>query len=145
MKKLLPISKPDFFSTQVSQARRFYFNLKPSPNTKLVVVCGGVEHCAPDYTISRKSFPFYSVEFVAQGSGRLKLNHSEHVLQPGSVFSYGPHIPHDIFTTSHHPLIKYFVDLPAPMPSSFLNSPNLNLVPCHRFFHPRKSSPSLTN
>ncbi len=109
MKKIPLASKPDFFSTQVSQARRFYFNLNPSPKTKLVVVCGGVEHCAPDYAISRKFFPFHSVEFVAQGSGRLKLNHSEHVLQPGSVFSYGPGIPHDISTSSHHPLIKYFV------------------------------------
>ena len=109
MRKNPPGSKPDFFSTQVSQARRFYFNLNPSPKAKLVVVCGGVEHCAPDYVINRKFFPFHAVEFVAQGSGRLKLNHSEHVLQPGSVFSYGPGIPHDISTSSHHPLIKYFV------------------------------------
>ncbi|MGA9453013.1 MAG: AraC family transcriptional regulator [Verrucomicrobiia bacterium] len=110
MKKAPPLAKPDFFSKQVSQARRFYFNLNPSSKTKLVVVCGGVEHCAPDYAISRKSFPFYSVEFVAQGNGGLKLDGSEHVLQPGSVFSYGPSIPHDISTSSHHPLFKYFVD-----------------------------------
>src|ERR1035441_9619579 len=110
MKKSPPLSKPDFFSTQVSQAHRFYLNLKPSSKAKLVVVCGGVEHCAHDYAISRKSFPFYSVEFVAQGNGRLTLNCSEHVLQPGSVFSYGPSIRHDISTGSHHPLFKYFVD-----------------------------------
>jgi AraC-like DNA-binding protein/quercetin dioxygenase-like cupin family protein len=141
MKKLLPISKPDFFSTQVSQARRFYFNLKPSPNTKLVVVCGGVEHCAPDYTISRKSFPFYSVEFVAQGSGRLKLNHSEHVLQPGSVFSYGPHIPHDIFTTSHHPLIKYFVDFAGSDAVKLLKFSKLKLGAVSQVFPPTEIQP----
>ncbi len=109
MEKIPLVSKPDFFSAQVSQARRFYFNLNPSPRIKLVVVCGGVEHCAPDYVISRRSFPFQAVEFVAQGSGRLKLNHSEHVLHPGSVFSYGPGIPHDISTSSDRPFIKYFV------------------------------------
>jgi AraC-like DNA-binding protein len=107
--KLAPVSKPDFFSTQVSRARRFYFNLNPSPKARLVVVCGGVEHCASDYAISRKCFPFHAVEFVAQGSGRLELNHFEHVLEPGSVFSYGPGTPHEISTSSHHPLIKYFV------------------------------------
>ena len=110
MKKTASTSKPDFFSAQVSQARRFYLNLKPSPKTKLVVVCGGVEHCARDYAISRKSFPFHSVELVAQGSCRLKLNRSEYVLQPGSVFSYGPGIPHDISNGSRHPLVKYFID-----------------------------------
>jgi len=110
MKKSCPPSKPDFFSTQVSQARRFYLNLKPSAKTKQAVVCGGVEHCASDYAISRKSFPFYSVEFVARGSGWLKLNRSENVLQPGSVFSYGPNISQDISTSSHQPLIKYFVN-----------------------------------
>ena len=110
MKKASPSSKPDFFSTQVSQARRFYLNLHPPLKAKLAVVCGGVEHCAPDYAIGRKSFPFYSVEFVAQGSGRLKLNRSEYILQPGSVFSYGPDISQDISTSSQKPLFKYFVN-----------------------------------
>jgi len=103
-------SKPDFFSTQVLQARRFYLNLKPSPKTRLQVVCGGVEHCAPDYAIRRASFPFYSIEFVAQGGGRLKLNGAEHELQPGSVFSCGPSVAQEIITRPRHPLVKYFVD-----------------------------------
>ena len=42
-------SGPDFFSTQVLQARRFFLNLTPAPGEPLVVVSGGVEHCAPDY------------------------------------------------------------------------------------------------
>jgi AraC-like DNA-binding protein len=109
---LLPAdgNKPDFFSTQVSQARRFYLNLKPSPKSKLQVVCGGVEHCAPNYAIHRASFPFYSIEFVAQGGGRLKLNRAEHELQPGSVFSYGPGVAQEIITNPRPPLVKYFVD-----------------------------------
>ncbi|HLZ52859.1 MAG TPA: AraC family transcriptional regulator, partial [Verrucomicrobiae bacterium] len=52
---------PDYFSTQVSRARRFYLNLNPAPRTDLAVVSGGVEHCTPDYVIGRKSFPFYAV------------------------------------------------------------------------------------
>ena len=103
-------SNPDFFSTQVFQARRFYLNLNPSPKTRLAVVCGGVEHCATDYAISRRTFPFYSVEFVAAGNGQLKLNGAEHLLPPGSVFTYGPGIAHDIATDSKQPLVKYFID-----------------------------------
>jgi AraC-like DNA-binding protein len=103
-------ARPDFFSTQVSQARRFYLNLKPSPKAGLAVVCGGMEQCAADYAISRRTFPFYSVEFVAQGGGRLKLHGTEHRLQPGSVFSYGPGIAQEIATDPKQPLVKYFID-----------------------------------
>jgi AraC-like DNA-binding protein len=112
MKKPKPPAdaNPDFFSTQVSQARRFYLNLKPSSKTRLAVLCGGVEHCAANYAISRRSFPFYSVEFVASGSGRLKLKGRVHPLQPGSVFSYGPGIAQEITTEPKRPLVKYFID-----------------------------------
>ncbi len=103
-------ASPDFFSTQVSQARRFYMNLKPSAKARLAVVCGGVEHCDANYAISRQTFPFYSVEFVAAGNGRLKLNGTELELQSGSVFSYGPNISHEITTDSKQTLVKYFID-----------------------------------
>ncbi len=103
-------ASPDFFSTQVSEARRFYLNLKPSPKSRLTVICGGVERCAANYAINRRTFPFYSVEFVAQGNGRLKLQDTEYPLQPGSVFSYGPGIAHTIATDSQATLVKYFID-----------------------------------
>ena len=141
MKNSPPLSKPDFFSEQVSQARRFYFNLKPPSRSKLVVVCGGVEHCAPDYVINRKSFPFYSVEFVAQGNGRLKLNGSEHVLQPGSVFSYGPSVPHDIFTGSHHLLLKYFVDFAGSDAATLLARSELKPGTLSQVFPPAEIQP----
>jgi AraC-like DNA-binding protein len=103
-------SRPDFFSTQVSQARRFYLNLKPAPKARLQVVSGGMEHCAPDYAIRRATFPFYSIEFVAQGGGQLKLNRTDHELQAGSVFSYGPGIGQEIINRPRQPLVKYFVN-----------------------------------
>lgn len=127
MKALPPSSEanPDFFSTQVSQARRFYLNLKPSPKARLAVVCGGMEHCAADYAISRRTFPFYSVEYVAEGHGRLKLNQTEHRLQPGSVFSYGPGIAQEIATDIKQPLIKYFIDFSGVDSVKLLTAANL--------------------
>ncbi len=62
-------SEPDFFSPQVAEARRFYLNLHPPRGTRLAVVCGGLEHCTPDYAIRRATFPFYSIEYVARGTG----------------------------------------------------------------------------
>ncbi|MHC4398993.1 MAG: hypothetical protein ACYTG0_04865 [Planctomycetota bacterium] len=50
-------SPPEFFSPQIREARRFYLDLAPPPDTPLAVVCGGYESCAPDYAIHRSSFP----------------------------------------------------------------------------------------
>src|SRR5436190_1448112 len=115
MKKLKQIrtvanTSPEFFSPQVSAARRFYLNLKPSKQIPLSVVSGGLEHCMPDYEIRRSSFPFYSIEYVVRGEGSLKLNGHSRVLQPGTVFSYGPDTPHEITANSGAPPVKYFID-----------------------------------
>lgn len=101
---------PDFFSMQVAEARRFYFNLAPSRRVPLAVVCGGREHCTADYTIHRATFPYYSIEFVAQGRGTVTLQGEKHRLQPGTLFCYGPGIRQEIATNPTDPLVKYFVD-----------------------------------
>jgi len=103
-------AEPDFFSSQVAKARRFYLNLNPPKHRPLMVVCGGLEHCTPDYAIRRNSFPFYSIEYVARGSGEVKLKGRTFPLQPGRLFSYGPDIPHHIAGDAADPLVKYFVD-----------------------------------
>ncbi len=101
---------PEFFSPDVSKARRFYLNLTPPAKTRLTVVCGGCEHCTPDYAIHRKTFPFYSIEYVARGGGTVKLQGRAHRLQPGRVFAYGPGIKQDIAGDPAEPLVKYFLD-----------------------------------
>ena len=102
--------EPEFFSPQVAAARRFYLNLQPLRNAKLAVVCGGLEHCRPDYAINRTTFPFYSIEYVARGLGELQLNGRKHSLQPGRLFAYGPRVPQHITGSPDDPLVKYFVD-----------------------------------
>lgn len=101
---------PEFFSLQVREVRWFYLDLAPPPEQPLAVVCGGCEHCTPDYAIHRTSFPYDSIEFVARGKGELILGGVRHELLPGTVFSYGPGIPHDITTDAKDPLVKYFID-----------------------------------
>jgi AraC-like DNA-binding protein len=101
---------PDFFSPQVSEARRFYLDLNPPRSRRLTVICGGVERSAPGYAIHRTTFPFYSIEYVARGRGTVRLQGRDHTLQPGRLFSYGPGIRHDIAAAPADPLVKYFVD-----------------------------------
>jgi AraC-like DNA-binding protein len=101
---------PTFFSTDVAAARRFYLDLSPPKDRPLVVLCGGLEHCTPDYAIRRDTFPFYSIEYVARGCGEVKLKGRVFPLQPGRLFSYGPGVPHYITGDATDPLVKYFVD-----------------------------------
>jgi AraC-like DNA-binding protein len=114
MKPVKPVGNgaeaPEFFSPQVSAARRFYLNLNPPKRAALSVLSGGCEHCTPDYEIHRPTFPFYSIEYVIRGRGSLRLQNRCHVLQPGCVFSYGPGVRQDIATEPAEPLVKYFVD-----------------------------------
>jgi AraC-like DNA-binding protein len=132
---------PDFFSTQVSEARRFFLDLRPSPKIKLSVVSGGREHCAPEYSIRRDSFPFCSVEYVVQGSGTLKLNRSPFALQPGSVFAYGPGVPQEIITDREQPLVKYFVDFNGTEASKLLKDCRLRPGTLSQVYPPGEIQP----
>ena len=107
MKKL---KEPEFFSEQVAKARRFYMDSSRFKNSQLQVICGGCEHTGPDFKIDRKDFPYYSIEFVASGSGTVILENVQYELGPGSIFSYGPGISQFITADSDKPMIKYFID-----------------------------------
>jgi AraC-like DNA-binding protein len=102
--------QPDFISTRVTEARRFWLDLHPRQRKELTVVCGGWERCAPDYRIRRANFRFLSIEYVAQGEGALVLRGRRCRLVPGTVFTYGPRVAHDITTDASRRLLKYFVD-----------------------------------
>ena len=106
--------EPDFFSEQVWEANRFYLDAYSRKHHNLQVICGGCEHCRPNYQIDRKDFPFYSIEFVARGKGTVVLKNVKYSLFAGRVFSYGPGIAHIINTETNDPLVKYFVDFIGP-------------------------------
>jgi len=102
--------QPEFFSIQIAEARRFCLDLDPPEDARLAVVCGGNELCAPDYVVRRATFPYWGLEFVAQGHGRLTLAGRTHELMAGTVFSYGPGIPQEMIPGERGNLVKYFVD-----------------------------------
>jgi len=102
--------EPDFFSSQVAQARRFYIQKSNAKDSRIKVVCGGCEHTTPDYEIDRKDFPYYCIEFVAKGSGFVTLNNHNYELNAGTIFYYGPGISQRITSVPEQPMIKYFVN-----------------------------------
>jgi AraC-like DNA-binding protein/quercetin dioxygenase-like cupin family protein len=140
MKRSIAAS-PDFFSPQVSSARRFYLDLNPPRRAGLTVVCGGVEHCSPDYQIQRHSFPFHSIEYVSHGRGRLKLDRRSFELRPGSVFSYAPGIAQHIASDPQQPLVKYFVDFTGSQSDQWLRAKKLPAGHLAQIFPPAEMQP----
>ncbi len=103
-------AEPDFFSKQVENAKRFYIEKSTGKDTRLTVVCGGCEQTRADFEINRNDFPYYCIEFVAQGLGSATLNGTTHQLKAGTLFSYGPGISQHITTVADRPMKKYFID-----------------------------------
>jgi len=132
---------PAFFSPDVATARRFYLDLNPPKRQKLAVVCGGLEYCAAHYAIHRADFPFSSIEYVARGSGELKLDGRAYALRAGRVFSYGPGVPHDIIGASENPFVKYFVDFTGKNAVRLLRSCGLPPGTVRQVFPPHALSP----
>jgi len=102
--------EPPFFSTQIALANRFYVDLRPPRGAQFAVVCGGCEHSEPDYEIQRATFPYWCIEFVARGRGKLQLDRQEYELAAGTIFVYGPGVSQYIVSDSRQVLVKYFVD-----------------------------------
>ncbi len=120
------IKIPDFFSTQVSEAKRFFLDLNPSQHEFISVISGGCEHCAADYEINRNNFPYFSVEFVSHGIGFASLSDMDYQLTSGTLFSYGPGIRHHIKTYKNKPLVKYFVDFVGTNAAKLLKNASLS-------------------
>ena len=95
-----------FLSRQVESSRVFFFE-EPDPSG-FEVKCGGFERCRPDYRIDRPDFPWFVIEFVHGGRGKVTLNGAEATLKSGVFFVYGPGVEHHIATDPDKPLVKYF-------------------------------------
>jgi AraC family transcriptional regulator of arabinose operon len=104
-----------FISRQVQSGEYYFLDLEPAPEVALCVVCGGREVCGTRYQIDRPGFRYHSIEYVASGSGTLVLAGSRFSLRPGSLFRYGPGLPHRITVHRGTPMVKYFVDFAGGM------------------------------
>ena len=104
-----PGPEPDYFSTQVAASRRFYLELTRAARRRATVTSGGWEKCRPDYEVDRSGFATPIIEFVVRGAGLLTMGGRTTPLGPGSIFVYGPGVPHRIQTLPSPPMEKYFI------------------------------------
>jgi len=101
-------NQPDFISTQVLEARYYYFD-QESETEDLFIICGGRERMRTDYVIDRKNFPYFAIEYVAEGKGSLSLAGIDYELSAGMAFAYAPGIEHSIRCDPVRPMLKYHV------------------------------------
>ena len=101
---------PDFVTRQAVESKRFFLNLMPDFDSRLSIVCGGVEKLQPEYSIHREVFPYFGMECVSEGRGFLELDEVKYLLGPGSVFAYGPSSRVKIRNAPDDPMRKHYVD-----------------------------------
>jgi AraC-like DNA-binding protein len=117
-----PIVSKSKHLAYVSKAKSFCLDMAPAPGTRLSVVMGGVELCGAGYVNTRDGFPFLSVELVSGGEGELVLSGKELKLSCGTVFSYGPGVPHEIRQAGHAKMMKFFVAFTGSAADEFLQT-----------------------
>lgn len=118
------LPRPEFLATAVTESSYCFFASAPG-SVDLGVVCAGRERCAPDYAIRRDSFPYYCLEVVSGGRGRVGLGEGSFPLEPGVVFAYGPGIFHTLESDPNHPLEKVFIDFQGCRAESLLREAGL--------------------
>jgi AraC-like DNA-binding protein len=135
---MAPAQPPSFISQQVEQGEYYFFDVAASPRSALAVVCGGREVCGADYRIDRRDFPYHSIELVVVGRGTVTLAGVRHPLQPGSLFRYGPGVPHAMTVEPGSRLVKYFVDFTGRAAAALLRTgPWAGLLPLQLAEPPR--------
>jgi AraC-like DNA-binding protein len=123
---------PLFMSKQVVDARRFFFDTTERGRDGLTVVSGGWERAGSNYSIHRAGFRYFGLEFVAGGQGTLRLRGRSRPVSRGTVFAYGPGVPHEIHTHPVDRLSKYFVDFSGAGVETALRQAGFSPGACHR-------------
>jgi AraC family transcriptional regulator len=123
MKSPPPPQIRQWISPAVSSGVYFFVDLRPHPRADLQVAFGGRERCDDTYLLERQTYPFLTLEYVAEGAGEIAFNHgAPQPLRPGSIFAHGPRVSLRVRTAPGSTLIKYFLCLTGRQARRLLHS-----------------------
>lgn len=96
----------------VAHGRYFFRELGPRGRGPVEVAFGGRELCSENYRVQRATYPFFTLEYVAQGEGRISFDDGDwQPLRAGTLFAHGPGLPLRMEAAAGGTLVKYFVCL----------------------------------
>lgn len=75
----------------------------------------GYNEAKPNYHIGPRTTPYYYLLFIVDGEGSFIHNQQTYPLQRHDMFCLLPHVTHEYYSTSEHPLRKIFMAFDGPM------------------------------
>jgi AraC-like DNA-binding protein len=100
----------ELLSKAVRRGSYFFLDLQPRGTGPVRLAFGGREQCGEDYLVQRSTYPFFTLEYVAEGEGQIGFLGAEPLpLRPGTLFAHGPGIALRMETLPGKTLVKYFV------------------------------------
>ncbi len=122
----------ELISKQVENGTYFFGNLSPDCNSDFRLVCAGRELCNSSYSLTRGSFRYYAIEYIAQGSWVLECNGKTYELSAGTLFAYTPQTSYKLSAKFKGKAIKYFADFGGKKASKILKE---SLIPIAKPIH----------
>lgn len=102
----------ELLAPEVTRGTYFFLDLVARTAGPTRVSLGGREKCGENYRVQRASYPFPTLEFVAEGVGWISYGAEEPVAAPaGALFAHGPGVNIRMESAPGQTWIKYFVCL----------------------------------
>lgn len=100
----------ELLAPAVRRGNYFFLDLQPRSTGTARLAFGGRERCGEDYLVQRSTYPFFTLEYVAEGEGRISFRGGEsQSLVPGTLLAHGPGLALRMETLPGHTLVKYFL------------------------------------
>ncbi len=110
MKSVSARPEQALLAPEVGSGDYFFLELGPRATGPVRVAFGGRERCGERYAVQRSTYPFSTLEYVAEGEGTLQFGAGDvQALRPGVCFAHGPGVPMRLQTKPGGTLLKYFV------------------------------------
>jgi len=102
----------ELLAPEVTRGNYIFLDLVARSGGPLAVALGGHERCGEKYCIERASYPFPTLEYVAEGFGQVTYRDAvPQKVQAGSLFAHGPGVKLRVESGPGQTLTKYFICL----------------------------------
>ncbi|MCE5341774.1 MAG: AraC family transcriptional regulator [Planctomycetaceae bacterium] len=94
---------------RVIESKYFFFDTDPKKKHELAIVFGGVEKCASDFEIKRRTYPYYVIEIPIKGLCALEIGDKTHRLAPNYIGGFAPEVAHHYKCDKNNPMEHVFI------------------------------------